>query len=102
MCSLRQGLSSGTVNFEHVTLTVTFLLLFKNFHISRNLLVLRDRAFIFGIDVPYDKVFLRVPKIFTCDLDIILNIGHNFLTVIDWVSIFGICVPYFQTFTMVP
>ena len=34
MCSLWQGLSNGTINFEHVTLTVTFDLLFKHFNIA--------------------------------------------------------------------
>ena len=34
MCSLWQSLSNGTINFERVTLTVTFDLLFKNFNIT--------------------------------------------------------------------
>ena len=34
MCSLWQGLSDGIINFERVTLTVTFDLLFKNFNIA--------------------------------------------------------------------
>ena len=53
------------MNFEHVTLTVTFDLLFwKSFIISRNFLILRDRAFVLGICVPCDKAFQTVPKNF--------------------------------------
>ena len=40
------------INFEHVTLTVTFDLLLTNFIISRNFFILRDKAFIFGKCVP--------------------------------------------------
>ena len=52
------------MNFEHVTLTVTFDLLLKNFIMSRNFLILRDKAFVLGICVPWDKAFQTVPKIF--------------------------------------
>ena len=51
-------------DFEHVTLTVTFDLLLKNFTISRSFLILRDRAFVFGMCVPCDKAFQIVPKNF--------------------------------------
>ena len=53
--------SDGTINFEHVTLAVTFDILLKNFNIGHNSFVLRGRAFILGIHVPYDKAFLMVP-----------------------------------------
>ena len=59
MCSLWQDLSDGTINFEHVTLTMTFDLLLKN--IGHNFFILRDGALIFGMCVPYDKAFPLVP-----------------------------------------
>ena len=49
------------MNFEHVTLTVTFDLLLKNFNIGHNFFLLRDGALIFGMCVPYDKAFPLVP-----------------------------------------
>ena len=49
------------MNFEHVTLTVTFDLLLKNFNIGHNFLILRDGAMIFDMCVPYDKAFPLVP-----------------------------------------
>ena len=52
-----------TALFEHVTLTVTFDLLLKNFNIGRNFSMVRERAFIFGMCVPYDEAFLTVPYI---------------------------------------
>ena len=58
-----------TVPFEHVTLTVTFDLLFQNFNIGHNFFTLRDRALIFGMFVPYDKAF-----------DGTINFGHVTLT----------------------
>ena len=91
--------------FEHVTLTVTFDLNLKNFVVSHNFLILRDKAFIFGKCVPFDKAFLmitsfeRVTLIVTFDL--LLNIGHDFLTVRDWVFKFSICVPYVHTFPII-
>ena len=47
VCSLWQGLSNGTINFNRVTLHVTFDLLLKkkNFNIGHNFFILRDRAF---------------------------------------------------------
>ena len=63
MCTLWQDLSNGTINFEHVTLTVTFDLLLKNFNIGHNLFILWDKAFIFGMCVPCDKAFPMVPYI---------------------------------------
>ena len=46
------------MNFEHVTLTVTFDLLFN---IGHNFLTVTDWAFIFGICVPYVHTFPMVP-----------------------------------------
>ena len=46
---------------EHLNLTVTFDLLLKEFNIGHYLFVLRDRAFIFGMVVPYNKAFPMVP-----------------------------------------
>ena len=54
---LWQYLSGGTIDFEHVTLTVTFDLLLKKFIIGHNFLILKDKAFMFGKFVPYDKAF---------------------------------------------
>ena len=49
------------MNFELVTLTVTFDLLLKNFNIGHNFFIERDRAFIFGMCIPYDKTFPTEP-----------------------------------------
>ena len=40
---------------------MTFDLLLKNFNIGHNFFTLWDKAFIFGMSVPYDKVFPMVP-----------------------------------------
>ena len=45
VCSLWQELSDGTLNFEHVTLNVTFDLLLKNFNTGHNFFILRDWVF---------------------------------------------------------
>ena len=50
-----------TKNFKHVTLTVTFDLLLKNFNIGHNFFVLRGTAYKFGKCVPYDKAFPLAP-----------------------------------------
>ena len=63
MWTLWQDLSNGTINFELVTLTVTFDLLLKNFNIGHNFFIVRDRAFIFGMWIPYDKTFPTEPFI---------------------------------------
>ena len=72
-----------------MTLTMTFHLLLKNFNSVHNFLTIRDRAFIFGMCVPYDKTFLIVPLNFdhmtlTVTFDLHLenfNSTHNFLTI---------------------
>ena len=51
----------------HVTFDLHVLL--KNFIIMRNFFILRDRVFIFGICVPYDKNLRQIHKFWTCDLD---------------------------------
>ena len=40
---------------------VTFDLLLHNLNIGHNFIVLRDRALIFNMCVPYDKAFPMVP-----------------------------------------
>ena len=54
-------MTSGMINFQHVIVNETFDLLLKNFNISHNSFVLRGRALIFCIRVPYDKAFPMVP-----------------------------------------
>ena len=54
VCSLLQELSSGTINFDYVTLTVTFDLHLENFNFAHNFLTIRHRAFKFNMCVPYD------------------------------------------------
>ena len=60
MCFLWQGLSNVHINFERVTLTVTFDPLLN---ISHNFLTVKDWAFTFGIFVPYVHTFPMVPQI---------------------------------------
>ena len=59
------NLSDGTIDFEHVTLTVTFDLHLENFvcHTFGLLITFftfRGGAFIFGMCVPYDNTFPMV------------------------------------------
>ena len=61
VCSLWQDLSDVTVNFDHVTLIVTFGLNLENFNFAINFLTIRHWVFIFGRCVPYDKTFPMVP-----------------------------------------
>ena len=72
--------SGSTINFEHVTLTMIFDLLLKIFNIGRNFFILRNRAFMFGTCVPYDKAFSDSSINFECGT---LNIApanlHNAL-----------------------
>ena len=42
---------------QNVKGQVTFDLLLKNVNIGHNFFILRDRVFIFGIFIPYDKTF---------------------------------------------
>ena len=53
MCSFLQDLFVGTINFGHVTLTVTFDLHLDKFNSPQNFLTIRHRTFIFGVCVPY-------------------------------------------------
>ena len=50
--------SDSTINFEHVTFTLTFDLLLKIYDIGHNFCILRDRAFIIGMCVLCDKAFI--------------------------------------------
>ena len=49
------------MDFERVTLTVTFDLLLNIHDIGHNFPTVRDWAFIFGICVPYVHTFPMVP-----------------------------------------
>ena len=49
------------MNFNHVTLTVTFDLHLENFNSAHNFLAIWIRALLFGIIIPYDKNFPMVP-----------------------------------------
>ena len=63
--------------------------------------MLRDRAFIFGMGIPYDKAILMVPKHFqhvtlTVTYDLLLknlNIDHKSYVLRGRAIISGICVP---------
>ena len=55
-----QDLFGGTLNFEHVTLTVTFDLHLDKFYSPQNFLTIRHRTFIFGVCVSYIRTFLVV------------------------------------------
>ena len=60
------------INFEHVTLTVTFGLLLKKNNIGHNFFILKDWVFKFDMCVPYDKTFPTIPTILNihiCDID---------------------------------
>ena len=58
--SLRQDLSDGAIQFEHVILT--FDLHLENFNSAHNLLTIRHRGFILNVCAPYSytKTFLVV------------------------------------------
>ena len=60
-----KAFSVGTKNFDLVTLTLTFDLLFKKLNLSYNFWTKRGKAFILHMWVPYDMTFLFVPKILT-------------------------------------
>ena len=57
MCSLLQDLFDGTINFDHVTLTVTFDLHLINVNSAHNFLTVRHRALILNKCNLYDKTF---------------------------------------------
>ena len=65
MSSLWQDLSVGTKNFDLLTLTLMFDLLFKNFNLSYNFWMVSTRVLIFHKYVPYDKTFPWVSKFLT-------------------------------------
>ena len=50
-----------TIIFDLVVLTLKFDLLLKNFNLGHNLLTVRDRAFIFHMCIPCDKIFHVIP-----------------------------------------
>ena len=65
MDSLLEDLSVCTKNFDLVTLTLTFDLLFKKLNLGFNFWTKRDRAFILQVGIPCGKTFLFVPKVLT-------------------------------------
>jgi hypothetical protein len=67
-CSLWQDLSMGTKLFDHVTLTLMFDLLIKNFNLGYNFQMICTRMLIFHMSVFCDKIFSWGTKI--CDLDL--------------------------------
>ena len=92
----------GTINFEHLTLTVTFDLLLKYFIICHNSFILRDGAFICRISdgtINFEHVTLTVT------FDLLLknfNIGHNSFMLRGRTFILGIRFPYDKAFQIVP
>ena len=54
-----QDLSVGTNNFDLVTLTLTFDLLFKKLKLGDNFLTERDRTLILRMDIFYGKICLN-------------------------------------------
>ena len=63
MCALLQDLSDGTINFDHVTLTVTCDLHLENFNSAHNSLTIRHRALELDKCVLYDKTFMMVQHV---------------------------------------
>ena len=59
--SLLQDLLHHATIFDLVTLTWKFDLLFKNFNLGHNLWTVGDRAFIFHMCIPCDKIFHIIP-----------------------------------------
>ena len=60
--SLWQDLSHHTIIFDLVTLDLKFE---KNFNLGHNLWTVRDRAFIFHMFIPCDKIFHVAPYFVT-------------------------------------
>ena len=58
---LQMRLIYSTVIFDLVTLTLKFDLLLKNFNLSHNFLIRRDRDFILQMCISFDKTFHMVP-----------------------------------------
>ena len=56
----RQDLSMDTNIFDLVTLTLEFELLFEIFNFVNHIWILRARALIFHMSIPWDKIFLLV------------------------------------------
>ena len=96
MCSLWQGLSIGTIDFERVTLTVTFDLLLKNLNIAPMNLHMSCGALPDFVSILVDLVTLTLKFDFTFAK---LNHGHNFLTRSDRTFILHMCIPRDKTFS---
>ena len=54
--------------FDLVTLTLKFVLLFKNLNLGNNFLTRRGRAFLFHICIPCSKIFNAVPSTMIFDV----------------------------------
>jgi hypothetical protein len=76
----------GTKIFDHMTLTLIFDPLIKNFNLGYNFQMVCTRMLMFHMSVPCDKIFSWVPKIFDFvtltmmfdPLIKIFNLGYNF------------------------
>mgnify|MGYP003688589931 CR=1 FL=1 len=72
----------GTSNFNLMTLTFEFDLLFKNFNFAANFWIVIARAFIFHMNIPCDKIFVLVLNLLTFDFWPVfkkrIDIGHIF------------------------
>ena len=101
----------GTINFDRVTLTVTFELHCENFNFAHYFLTIsmiyRHRAFIFDMCVPYDKTFYGTINFdhvtLTVTFDDIrktLTLHDSFLTVRHRAFILSKCVLYDKTFPL--
>ena len=77
----------------------------SHFWFAHNFLTLRDRTFIFGMCVPYDKMFPMITHVtLTVTFDLHFeNVysAHYFLTIRHRAFILGRCVPYHKTLPMI-
>ena len=68
---MRQDLSVGTNNFDLVTLTFEFDLLFKNLNHENNFWTVSPRAFIFHMSISCDKTNIFDPVTLTLEFNIL-------------------------------
>jgi hypothetical protein len=96
----------GTKFFDHVTLTLMFDLLIKNFNLGYNFQMVCTRMYF--MSVPCDKIFSWVPKFLTlwpwCLTYFLktFNLAYNVWMVCTRALIFHINVSYGKTFPWVP
>ena len=107
---VRQYLSTEAKILDHVTLTLTFDLLFKNFNLGHNFWTVRARPFILhmyihsGKTFPFDTKFLTLWPL-TLTFALLLknfNHCHNFLTVRARAFVFHMYIPLDKTFQLEP